>query len=85
MSENEKPHKGRIRDWRIVRLTAFFGPENAGKQFAVGLYVDHPDFAGKRGATSTIVKYDPRTGEIETENSRYTLDGIEGSYRLFWE
>ncbi len=62
MSE-EKPHKGRITDWIIAGGRCFGRSES------------HPQFAGMDIRTSTVLKHDEETGEIETRNSRYTLVG----------
>jgi hypothetical protein len=64
----DKPHKGRILNARLMTL--------GDREFAVGQFLDHPEFAGMPGHTSYIV--DSRVNadgsiEIETRNSRYTL------------
>lgn len=64
---SDKPHKGRISQWGISSNYA-----NSGF-FIYGTFLDHPEFRGEAGYTSQIVKYDRITGEIETDNSRYTL------------
>jgi hypothetical protein len=62
-----KPHKGRLSEWRII--------DWYGKDCVVGKFLDHEEFAGYRGHTSYILR---RLGnEIETRNSRYTLEGPE--------
>lgn len=72
----EKPYKGRISEWRIIDI----------KDFAIvnGRFMDHERFAGRRGHTSAIVAYNEATGEVETENSRYKLEGeAEGPRMTF--
>lgn len=68
MSE-DKPHKGRIKNWY---------KEEVGSEYGLGYiirgrFVDHEYFAGEVGHTSWVVFHDEETGEIETRNSRYTL------------
>lgn len=70
-----KPHKGKIMHAQQV----YCGPHGLGYLYA-GTFGDHPEFAGKRGHTSYVVKDDcdiPRHAtdgyEIETRNSRYTV------------
>jgi hypothetical protein len=60
-----KPHKGTIDNWYKLPVQ--------GRTVIIGDFVDHPEFAGKQGHTSYIVKHDKETGEVETRNSRYTL------------
>ena len=46
----------------------------------VGTFVDHPEFAGRHGHTSQVleeVEMNDGTIEIETLNSRYTLNDIQ--------
>jgi hypothetical protein len=65
--KKEKPHKGRIKDWRILH--------SAGTVYIAGRFLDHPSL-GKHGGnsiTSPVLRADFVTGEIETRNSRYTL------------
>ena len=62
---SEKPHHGRIENW-----FKFGG-------MVWGRALDHPRFAGQDIRTSTVLKHDEETGEIETRNSRYTLVGKE--------
>lgn len=63
----DKPHKGSITNWD--KLPWY------GSNIIVGEFVDHPEFAGKPGHTSPVVKHGGN--EIETRNSRYTLVGDE--------
>lgn len=71
---SEKPHKGRIADWR--RSPAF---SRDGLGYVIeGVFLDHPDRMthfdpGGQGHTSVVLAHDEATGEIETKNSRYTL------------
>ena len=67
--DTKKPHLGKITDWQKSEVSAQYG---LGYQI-VGIFVDHPRFAGMRGHTSYVVAHDEETGEIETRNSRYTL------------
>lgn len=63
-----KEHKGRITNWWKLPQPGH------GKGYAIcGMFLDHPDFAGKNGFTSYVVKHDLKTDEIETLNSRYLL------------
>jgi hypothetical protein len=64
---NEKPHRGRIRDWYFVQTHANKPPH------IEGLFLDHPELRGNDGHTAAVLKFDAETGEIETRNSRYTL------------
>jgi len=65
--DERKPHKGRLSEWRII--------DWYGRDIVVGRFLDHEEFATHRGHTSWIVR---RLGnEIETRNSRYTLEGPE--------
>lgn len=77
-----KPHKGVIIDWRRVAMT----PEqieyykNKGEDTGLNYYikgtcVNHPNYGyGPMFRTSWIMSHDEETGEIETRNSRYTLN-----------
>lgn len=71
---SEKPHKGRIADWR--KSPAF--SDNGLGYVIEGVFLDHPDRLmnfdpGGHGHTSVVLVHDEATGEIETKNSRYTL------------
>jgi hypothetical protein len=68
-----KPHKGTITDWWKCPCDR---PNTLGYCIA-GTFKDHPQFAGYDGYTSWVVKHDEATGEVETRNSRYTLEGSE--------
>lgn len=64
---NAKPHHGRIENWRIVPARSYC--------IVIGRFLDHP-ILGKHGGESTssaIVSFDPFTGEVETQHSRYRL------------
>lgn len=66
---SEKTHRGRITEWR-----RHDDPLAKGLGYIiVGLFVDHERFAGRRGFTSYIVAHEGN--EVETRNSRYTLEG----------
>jgi hypothetical protein len=75
-----KPYKGVIRNWavevisedRLGLLRTLYG-ENLGFVI-VGTADDHPQFGQERIRTSVVVKYNKKTGELETLNSRYKLD-----------
>ncbi len=71
MTTNIKPHKGSIKDWYKYGCTLGLG------YMIIGTFVDHPKFVGETGNTSYVIKHDEKTGEIETNNSRYTLVGAE--------
>lgn len=64
-----KPHFGRIKDWGEDPLPSL-GPR---AYRIVGHFLDHPYFRGPDIHTSVVVSHDRATGEIETNNSRYTL------------
>lgn len=66
-----KPHKGKIKGWSKLKVA---GAEGLG-YLIVGQFVDHPEFAHMSGHTSWVVKHEG--AEIETRNSRYTLEGDE--------
>lgn len=70
----EKPFKGTIENWRKVRIAP-------GIHVIEGDFVDHPQFAGKFGHTSYIVRHDEATGELETRNSRYLLGEKAGEMK----
>ena len=74
LEQTAKPFKGEIRDWYRV-------PCDRGVGFYVmGAFQDHPDApAGTFSNTSYVVKHDPKTGDIETKNSRYRLVGEEAA------
>ncbi len=65
----EKPHKGRIRNYYKYEHP---NAEGLGYIYMCD-WVDHPVFHGSKRHTSWIIKDDGK--EIETRNSRYTLDG----------
>lgn len=67
-----KPHRGTITGWYRFPDTA----EGLGFRI-IGKFEQHERLAGMRAKTSVVVKYDEKTGEIETSNSRYTLVGPE--------
>jgi hypothetical protein len=68
-----KPHKGIIKNWSKHELK---GPEEKGLGYLiVGTCVNHPRFGySKFFHTSYVVEHNEETGEIETRNSRYTLE-----------
>lgn len=79
MTTFEKPHKGTIYNWFRVPFdkaeTENYYKEDVGLGYIIrGTFRDHPHFAGQFGHTSWIMRHDEKTGEIETRNSRYTLD-----------
>lgn len=61
----QKPHNGRIVDWKTKSCFAGIG------YYITGIFLDHPYYKGERGHTSYVVAR--RGMEIETCNSRYTL------------
>lgn len=68
----DKPHKGKLINAKTVNIV--------GGYVYVGTFVDHPQFGGKYGHTSLVVKDDCEkmrhngdSYEIETLNSRYTI------------
>lgn len=69
-----KPHKGKLVKWWKHYPLPQFGSEGLG-YLILGIFVDHPEFAGEFGNTSWVISHNEETGEIETANSRYTLIG----------
>lgn len=67
----KKPHKGSLKNWYKFGL----GIDKGLGYVIIGEFVDHPEFAGKEGHTSYVVKHEGN--EVETNNSRYTLIGEE--------
>jgi len=65
-----KPHKGTITTWH--RMTNFQGQDHI-----VGFFVDHP-YVRNFSYTSRVVSLEGN--ELETEESRYTLDGPDIGY-----
>lgn len=68
----EKPHKGRIQQWAIESA--------GGHRFAVGLFIDHPEYREdvpkiSSAIVALAVSADGKGLDIETQNSRYRLDG----------
>jgi hypothetical protein len=65
MGTMEKPYKGALKNWhRKYRLLS-------------GYVIIGENNAGQRKTTSSVLKHNQATGEIETLNSRYTLIGPE--------
>lgn len=64
---SEKPHKGRIKNWYFIQTHANTPPRIA------GIFLDHPTLCGDDAETTSVLKFDAATGEIETRNTRYTL------------
>lgn len=78
MAKSKKPYKGRI---RLVPSDGSFGilkhdgrlPLLRGKKYVlICQFLDHPQFAGRVGHTSEVVKETPG-GWVETRNSRYRI------------
>lgn len=72
-----KPFKGEILNWTTRQVDPIH--EHEYKEKTLGFYVtgtfkDHPQFHGRYGHTSMIVKVGKR-GMVETLNSRYRLVG----------
>lgn len=65
---HEKPHKGTLVDWTVGRCANGLGV------YIVGVFHGHPQFHGHAGHTSALVKLRPEINEVETLNSRYTLE-----------
>jgi hypothetical protein len=65
----EKPHRGRIAAWHLIKAGAMHAYE--------GVFLDHPHLTGFVSRTSAILKGPDDYGEIETPNSRYVLVGAE--------
>jgi hypothetical protein len=79
MSEVVKPHNGTIRNWYRAHFdkaeTENYYKEDVGLGYMIrGKFLDHPYYAGQFGHTSWVMSFDEETGEIETRNSRYTLE-----------
>jgi hypothetical protein len=71
---SEKLHKGKIENWRKSPCESGLG------YFITGKFVGHPSLHGEYGHTSFVVAHDEATGEIETNNSRYTLGRESAAY-----
>lgn len=73
----EKPYRGRIKNW--TKVPCDDGGRGLG-YLIIGDFIDHPDYKSDDSwdrawwRTSWVVKHDTATGEIETNNSRYTLE-----------
>ena len=67
-----KPYKGKLTNWKF---TDTYGPVKVSAPYLLCLFVDHPDFQGKSGYTSWVVRFDKETGQVETRNSLYQLSG----------
>lgn len=67
-----KPNKGSIRDWCKRRIGNY--------TIILGTFVDHPDFAGRKGHTSYVVNL---TKEAETDN--YVCETRNSVYTLLGE
>ena len=83
-----KPHKGVIKNWK----KHYYSPEQAATYKSIyceepvfgyiiyGMCIDHPKFGTSKFFTSSfVVCHDLETGEIETKNSMYTLEGLEST------
>src|SRR5437763_1581689 len=75
-NDSEKPHKGRIQHWTVLR------DQVGSPDMISGLFVEHPNMNPRSwSTTSEVIKFtEPnRFGypEVETKNSRYTLVGEE--------
>lgn len=62
-----KPHRGTLKNWH--RREAF-----GGGYVIVGISHGHPDWHGHLIHTSGIVAERPEINEVETRNSRYSLE-----------
>lgn len=79
----EKPHKGKLYNWcklpfpkeEWIRQRLLTEDEGGLGYVIFGMTSAHTLRDYKR--TSWVVEHDPVTGEIETNNSRYTLVGDE--------
>lgn len=67
---SHKPHQGKIHDWFRIQLPS-------GGYCIYGRSEGHPQFNNQSIRTTPIVNHDRITGEIETQNSLYTLVGPE--------
>lgn len=77
-----KPDKGSISNWCKVPCVWLCWPSNVGLGYAIyGKPKGHPTFLGWI-RTSIVMVHDEKSGKIETENSRYYLDGPESSEAL---
>lgn len=63
MAKQKKPYRGRLDLWRRCVYSNGI--------VYWGMFCGHPDFHGKFGHTSKIIRESP--GNIETLNSRYSL------------
>lgn len=67
---SDKPHKGTLTNWWKQETYT-----KLGLGFVIrGTFDGHPQFHGETGHTSFVIAHDETTGEIETRNSRYTLN-----------
>lgn len=67
----EKPFLGIIRHWHKV-------PSDEGLGYYIwGEFVAHPDFGNKITNSSPVYVHNLETGDIETRNSKYKLEGAE--------
>lgn len=71
-----KPHRGNLTYWR-KHTPKHYDTKGTLGYIILGLFIDHPDFAGEEGHTSLVVFHDEETGYIETLNSSYNLIGPE--------
>jgi hypothetical protein len=81
---NPKEYKGVIKQWQTVELPV---PRKHKTDFGLGYVVRgiHYGFGTEPLGwlrTSYVAKHDKKTGQIETRNSRYTLEGPETKLEL---
>lgn len=75
---SETVHQGKITDWKRYDVRHLLPPGgNTLGYCIVGYFPEHPVWSDRYARTSVLVSHDEATGEIETQNSRYTLVGPE--------
>lgn len=75
-----KPHKGTLVQWKPV-YTMLATEEHLG-YYIVGVFHGHPQFHGRAGHTSMIVAVRPEINEVETLNSRYSLEQPQEGFHI---
>jgi hypothetical protein len=73
---NPKEYKGVIKQWQTVELNSL--AKDLGLRYVVhGIHYGFGTEPLGWFRTSYVVKHDKETGQIETRNSRFTLEGPE--------
>lgn len=66
----DKPFKGRLENVVKQRFPLSYAPNSLGYYY-ICTFLDHPQFAGRRGHTSYVVAEEGNM--VETRNSRYEI------------